>query len=92
MLHNKGVLRNLKALAPGQRYCDSLGLKKLPSVQSLKQEYAALQTESGKIYPDLTQARTKMIELLTAFPKRRCNFHEMFYNGSKGREKGRAQP
>lgn len=49
-----------------KRYFDSLGLKKLPSMQSLKQEYAALQAESGKIYPGLKQARAKMIELLTA--------------------------
>ncbi len=48
-----------------KRYFDSLGLKKLPSMQSLKQEYAALQAESGKIYPGLKQARAKMIELLT---------------------------
>jgi len=49
-----------------KRYFDSLGLKKLPSMQSLKQEYATLQAESGKIYPALKEARAKMIELLTA--------------------------
>jgi len=49
-----------------KRYFDSLGLKKLPSIQSLKQEYAALQAESWKISPALKEARMKMIELLTA--------------------------
>jgi len=49
-----------------KRYFDSLGLRKLPSIQSLKQEYAALQAESRKIYPDLKRARAEMIELLTA--------------------------
>jgi len=49
-----------------KRYFDSLGLKKLPSIQSLKQEYAALQAEGWKISPALKEARAKMIELLTA--------------------------
>ena len=47
-------------------YFDSLGLKKLPSIQSLKQEYAALDAEGRKIYPALKTARAEMIELLTA--------------------------
>ena len=41
-------------------------MKKLPSMQSLKQEYAMLQTENKKRYPEYKQAREKMIELLTA--------------------------
>jgi hypothetical protein len=49
-----------------KRYFNSLGLKKLPSIQSLKQEYAALDAEDRKIYPQLKQARAEMIELLTA--------------------------
>ena len=49
-----------------KRYFDSLGLKKLPSIQSLKQEYAILQAENKKRYPEYRQAREKMIELLTA--------------------------
>jgi hypothetical protein len=32
----------------------------------LKQEYAALDAEDRKIYPQLKQARAEMIELLTA--------------------------
>ena len=49
-----------------KRYFDSLGLKKLPSMQSLKQEYAILKVENKKRYPEYKQAREKMIELLTA--------------------------
>ena len=49
-----------------KRYFDSLGLKKLPSMQSLKQEYAMLKTENRKRYPEYKQAKAKMIELLTA--------------------------
>lgn len=49
-----------------KRYFDSLGMKKLPSIQSLKQEYAALLAENKKSYPKLKQARAKMIELMTA--------------------------
>ena len=49
-----------------KRYFDSLGLKKLPSIQSLKQEYAALLAENKKLYPDQKKAKTEMMELLTA--------------------------
>ena len=49
-----------------KRYFDSLGLKKLPSMQSLKQEYATLQAKNKKRYPEYKQAKAKMIELLTA--------------------------
>lgn len=49
-----------------KRHFDSLGMKKLPSIQSLKQEYAALLAENKKTYSELKQARAKMIELMTA--------------------------
>ena len=49
-----------------KRYFDSLGLKKLPSMQSLKQEYATLAAENKRRYPEQKRAREKMIELLTA--------------------------
>ena len=49
-----------------KRYFKSLSLKKLPSMQSLKQEYAMLKAENKKRYPEYKQAREKMIELLTA--------------------------
>lgn len=41
-------------------------MKKLPSIQSLKQEYAALLAENKKLYPDQKKAKTEMMELLTA--------------------------
>ena len=56
----------ITACQAAKRYFDSLGLKKLPSIQSLKQEYAKLQAENKKRYPEYRQAREKMIELLTA--------------------------
>ena len=49
-----------------KRYFNSLGLKKLPSMQSLKQEYAALQAKKGKLYSAYREAKPEMIELLTA--------------------------
>jgi len=49
-----------------KRYFNSLGLKKLPSMQSLKQGYATLQAENQKRYPKYEQARSEMIEFLTA--------------------------
>ena len=56
----------IRSCQAAKRYFDSLGLKKLPSMQSLKQEYAMLQAENKKRYPEQKQAREKMIELLTA--------------------------
>ena len=48
-----------------KRYFDSLGLKKLPSIQSLKQEYATLLAENKKLYPEQKKAKAEMMELLT---------------------------
>ena len=56
----------IAACQAAKRYFDSLGLKKLPSMQSLKQEYATLQAENKKRHPEYKQAKAKMIELLTA--------------------------
>lgn len=58
-----GEIRSCQAT---KRYFDSIGMKKLPSIQSLKQKYAALLAKNKKIYPELKQARTKIIELMTA--------------------------
>jgi len=55
--------------AAAKRYFDSLGYgknKKLPAIESLRQEYAALAAESKKLYPQQKRAREKMIELLMA--------------------------
>ena len=41
-------------------------MKKLPSIQSLKQEYAMLLTENRKLYPEQKKAKAVMMELLTA--------------------------
>ena len=49
-----------------KRFFDGLGLKKLPTIQSLKQEYAMLEAENKKLYPDQKKARAEMMELLTA--------------------------
>ena len=49
-----------------KKYFDSLGLKKLPRIERLKQEYAALNAENKQIYPQYREAREKMMELLTA--------------------------
>ena len=48
-----------------KRYFDSLGLKKLPSIQSLKQEYATLLDENKKLYPEQKKTKAEMMELLT---------------------------
>ena len=48
-----------------KRYFDGLGMKKLPSIQSLKQEYAALLVENKKLYPEQKKAKADMVELLT---------------------------
>ena len=56
----------ITACQAAKRYFNSLNLKKLPSMQSLKQEYATLYAENRKRYPEYKQAREKMIELLTA--------------------------
>lgn len=49
-----------------KRCFDGLGLKKLPSMQSLKQEYAALLAGNKKLYPEQKTAKAEMMELLTA--------------------------
>ena len=49
----------ITACQAAKRYFDSLGLKKLLSIQSLKQEYAKLEAENKKRYPEYKQARKK---------------------------------
>ena len=56
----------ITACQAAKQYFDPLGLKKLPPMQSLKQEYAMLKVENKKRYPEYKQAREKMLELLTA--------------------------
>ena len=56
----------IRSCQAAKRHFDSLGLKKLPSIQSLKQEYATLAAENKRRYPEQKRAREEMIELLTA--------------------------
>jgi len=44
---------------------DALGLKKLPTINMLKQEYAALLAEKKKLYQDYRKAKDEMRTLLT---------------------------
>ena len=66
--------REIEDCKEAKRYFNSLGLKKLPSMQALKQEYATLYAENRKRYPEYKQAKAKMIELLTAKKQRRADF------------------
>ncbi len=49
----------ITACQAAKRHFDSLGLKRLPSMQSLKQGYAMLKAENKKRYPEHKQAREK---------------------------------
>lgn len=49
-----------------KKYFDSLGMKKLPSMKTLKQEYATLDAEKRKLYQGYRSAREEMIALLMA--------------------------
>jgi hypothetical protein len=46
-----------------KKYFDATGLKKFPSINQLKQEYARLAARMGKQYAEHKQARQKMIDL-----------------------------
>ena len=47
-----------------KKHFDTLGLAKLPSIQSLKQEYAALDAEKRKLYQNYRAEREEMTILL----------------------------
>jgi len=49
-----------------KEYFDRLGLKKLPSIAALKQEYATLTVEKKMLYKDYHPKRKFMREVLTA--------------------------
>ena len=49
-----------------KKHFDSLGLTKLPSIKSLKQEYAALDAEKRKLYQSYRAEREEMTTLLRA--------------------------
>ena len=72
-----------------KKFFDELGLHKLPCIQMLKQEYAELQAENKKLYPEQKRQRVKMLELLTA----RSNVERILgmYDIEQQREKQRQQ-
>ena len=49
-----------------KKYFNGLGLKKLPTIAALKQEYAALQAEKKKLYSGYRSAKENMRELAVA--------------------------
>ena len=50
---------------------DELGLKKLPTIKSLRTEYAGLLATKKTAYPEYQTARKEMIELTRAKAKHR---------------------
>lgn len=61
-LHEGDILLHREA----KSYFDFLGLQKLPTMQALKQEYATLSAQKGKLYQTYKQAWQSMVELQTA--------------------------
>lgn len=60
---------NEKALADrkaAKAHFDSLGLEKLPTMNMLKQEYAALAAEKKSLYAERNSKKSYMLEVLTA--------------------------
>jgi len=49
-----------------KKYFDGLGLKKLPTIAALKQEYAALAAEKKKLYSGYCATKDNMRELVVA--------------------------
>ena len=49
-----------------KKYFDGLGLKKLPTIAALKQEYAALAAEKKKLYSGYRAAKENMRKLAIA--------------------------
>ena len=56
----------IDACIAAKKYFNSLGMEKLPSMQSLRQEYAELVEKKRKLYPEMKSSRAEMIDLLTA--------------------------
>ena len=49
-----------------KKHFDELGIKKMPKISELKQEYATLQNEKKKCYADYRKAKENMRQMLTA--------------------------
>jgi hypothetical protein len=57
---------NIALHEAARKHFDSLGVKKLPKISELKQEYAALQAEKKKLYVSYHELKDKSRELLVA--------------------------
>ena len=56
----------ITACEGAKEYFNSLGLKKLPSMKSLKQEYAEFTAEKRKLHPQMREARDERWKLMIA--------------------------
>ena len=63
------------------------GLKKLPTVKSLQEEFAKLLTDKKAAYPELKKARDEMKELLTV----KANVERMLGGDEREKEKEKEQ-
>jgi cell division protein FtsB len=61
-LHEANIILHQTA----KKYFDGLGLKKLPTVKTLREEYAPMLEEKKKAYREYRQAKSEMRELLSA--------------------------
>jgi len=57
---------NIALHEAARKHFDSLGMKNLPKISKLKQEFAALQAEKKKLYVDYHELKDKSRELLVA--------------------------
>ena len=57
---------NITLHETARKHFDSLGVKKLPKISELKQEYATLQSQKKKLYADYYELKEKSRELLIA--------------------------
>lgn len=58
--------REIQLHREAKKAFDTLGLKKIPSIKALKQEYAALHAEKKKLYGEYHTARQDMKDFITA--------------------------
>jgi hypothetical protein len=65
-----------------KKYFDSLGMDKLPAINALKQEYAALLAERKKLYSGYRDAKEKMKQYVTA----KANVRRILHGSDIGRE------
>jgi hypothetical protein len=68
---------------------DALGLKKIPSIKGLQQEYAALLAEKKKLYVSYNEAKREMRDILTA--KNNVDRLLHYSDAGRGRENERGR-